>query len=527
MPGAGADYPFGLAVAPDGRQLVYPGTRGGSISLWLDDLTSGASKPLPFTDSAVAPFWSADSTRIGFFAGGKLRVIDLASGNVADLAKVSSPLGGAWNAAGDIVFAEASGGLRMRRADGSEQALTTIDTSAGETAHEWPAFLADGRHVILLVRAKEGSRAGLWLTSIDNGNQRVRLTSAESQAIVTGNTLLFSTSEALMRQRFDPQTSTLAGRSELVGLPVGSGPLDQLFATASADVAIFGPPGTSLRDLQWFDRGGHPLERAGEPSESWDFRASRDGKRLAVTMLDPQVRSLDVWLRDGLRPVPQRLSLSVEADAGGAWSPDGQRVAWIAARRRVTTRAASASGPEQLIATYDAPVTMWDWSPDGKWLVIGRTDPNMQDDLWLQPPIADSAAKPYASIPFNQIQAAVSPDGRWIAYASDESGKHDIYIDTFPAAGHRTRLTTNGGLEPRWSPGKTSEIYFRRGTEIHVVALAESGGKLEAQSTSRLFDAGVDIRAYDVSADGSRFLLNVPAASAPPGPPTMIINWKR
>lgn len=188
-------------------------------------------------------------------------------------------------------------------------------------------------------------------------------------------------------------------------------------------------------------------------------------------------------------------------------------------------RGATADGPEKVIATFEPPVAMWDWSRDGKWLVIGRSDPATQDDLWLQSPAEGGASQAYAKIPFNQIQGVVSPDGRWIAYASDESGKHDIYIDTFPAAGHRTRVTTGGGLEPRWRQD-SRELYFRRATEIHVAALAESSGKLEAQSTSRLFDAGVDIRAYDVSADGSRFLLNVPAASAPPGPPTMIINWR-
>ncbi len=165
-PGAGSDYPFGLALAPDGRRVVYPAAKAGVVTLWLQDLRTGETRALPGTDQAVAPFWSADGSRIGFFAGGQLRVLDLNAGTVAPLADAASPRGATWNAAGDIVFAPAANGALIKRAvDGTIAPFTTLN--AAESAHLWPSFLDDGRHVVFLVTSSDASRAGIWIASLD------------------------------------------------------------------------------------------------------------------------------------------------------------------------------------------------------------------------------------------------------------------------------------------------------------------------------------------------------------------------
>ena len=527
-PGAGSDYPFGLALASDGRRVVFPAAKAGVVTLWLQDLRTGETRALPGTDQAVAPFWSADQSRVGFFSGGQLRVLDLNAGTVASLADAAAPRGATWNAAGDIVFAPAPNGPLIKRAvDGSIAPLTTL--TAEESGHVWPSFLDDGRHLVFLVTSSDASRAGIWIAALDAPESRRRLVAADAQPIVTGRTLLFLNDQTLLAQPLDGQTLDPSGRNTPVGLMVGRGPLGQTFATASSDLLIYGAPGTALRELRWVSRDGATIGRAGEPVDAWDLRIAPDGRRVAITEVDPQLRTLDVFIREGSQPAATRLSRSTDLDESGVWSPDGLRIAWAGQRQNVMIRGAGAVLPEQTIARFDSPVQVWDWSRDGRSLLIGRTHPDTRDDLWIQPPTEGVAAQPYVTTAFNQTFGAISPDGRWVAYASDESGKFDIYIDSFPKPGTRTRITTAGGTEPRWS--RDGELFFRRGSEIHHVELGpghlfqHGGGPLEVTVMNRLFDAGAAVRSYDVSPDGKRFLINIPASSATRSPITLVHHW--
>ncbi len=529
--GAGSDYPFGLALAPDGRRVVYPAARAGLVSLWLQDLSTGETRALPSTDGAATPFWSPDGSRVGFLSEGRLRALDLATGSVTDLVEAQAGRGGAWNQSGDLVFAPGgTSGLMQRSADGTIAPLTTLDREAGESAHAWPAFLPDGRHVAYLVTSSERSQSGIWLTSLDEPTSRTRVSASDAQPVIAGHTLLVLNDTALMVQPLDPATGLAAGRSTLVGVPAGRGPLGQLFATAAADVLIYGAPGSRVRELRWVSRDGNVLGQAGEPADSWDLRIAPDGRRIAVTQLDPQLRTLDVWIREGTQPVPTRLSLGTDVDESAVWSTNGLRVAWVGKRRNIMIRGAGAVLPEQTFATFDPPLQLWDWSRSGDLLLVGRTDPRTRDDLWVVPEGDATKPRAYVTAPFNQAYGAFSPNRRWVAYASDESGQFEIYVDSFPKPGTRVRLTTAGGTEPRWrSDG--SELYFRRGSDVHVVRLSWGqpllgvAQSLTVRSVERLFDAGAIIRAFDVTPDGTRFLVNLPASSAAPRSATMVIHW--
>ena len=532
-PGAGADYSFGLSLAPDGRQLVYPAAKAGVVSLRLHDLSSGATRDLPGTSSAAMPFWSPDMTRIGFFAAGKLRALELASGTISDLVDAPAGRGAAWTRDGTIVFApSATGGLMRRVAAGSIAPLTKLEN--GDTAHTWPSFL-DDRHVIYLVASSQSSRQGIWLASLDDSTPAKRLFASDSQAIVPAHVpsaesqapspaqpplILYLRDLTLVAQPIDATSLEPAGRAEPVGLNAGRGPLGQLFATASDDVLIYGAPGSTLRELRWLTRDGTPAGSTTEPIDAWDLRISPDGRRIVITEIDRQLRTLDVFIRTGSQPAPARLSLSTDSDESGVWSPDGLRIAWAGQRRKVMLRGAGAVLPEQTIATFDTPVQVWDWSRDARSLLIGRRGGDSGEDLWIQSPVEGSAATPYAVTPFDQAYGVFSPDGRAIAYASNESGQFDIYVDTYPKS-KRVRVTTAGGTEPRWSNDRR-EIFFRRGGAVYSARIDST---FQVESITQLFELENAIRAFDVSRDG-RFLVNVPAGNQRANPATVVTNWR-
>jgi Tol biopolymer transport system component len=525
-PGAGPDYPFGLSLAPNGRRLVFAAAKAGLVQLWLRDLSTGDTQVLPGTDEGVLPFWAPDGGTVAFFANGRLKAITLENAGITDLAGAPAPRGGVWHPNGDIIFApdDESGLMRRRGANGGTEPLTAVDKPAGELSHRHPALVDNGRSVVFFVRANEGARQGIWIASLDQPDDRKRLTGSDGHAVTSGNTLLFASGGSLVAQNLDLESRSLVGAPTLIGGPAGVSAHNQLLATLNPDLLLFGEPSTGERELRWVDRSGAALGTLGEATPAWELRIAPGGTRVAVAATDPQLNTLDIWSYDGDRPLPRRISPAIDADESPIWSPDGTRIAWISARRTITARGVMAELPDEVVSRLEHPTRLGDWSRDGQWLVVSQTRAGTRDDLWLIPARPDLEARAYAQSPFNEVHGAVSPDGKWLAYASDESGRFEIYVDAFPTPGTRGRLTSGGGVSPRWNRDGT-EIYFRRGTEIHVVRPALSGALPEAASSDRLFDVRVDIRAYDAAPDGQRFLLNIPAAPTDPRPTSVIVNW--
>jgi Tol biopolymer transport system component len=255
------------------------------------------------------------------------------------------------------------------------------------------------------------------------------------------------------------------------------------------------------------------------------MRVSPDGRRTAVTELDSQLATLDVWIYEGAEPVPRRISPALDVDEGPVWAPDGARLAWTSARTTVMVRGAQAMLPEVRLRRFEQPARVWDWSADDRWLVLGLREEGTKDDLWLLDPRRAENPVAYARSAFSEINAAVSPDGRWLAYASDESGRFEIYADAFPnASGRRVQLTMGGGAEPRWRRD-ARELVFRRGGSLYSVAVKPSAGRLTASNTSMLFESSAGLRAWDMTMDGERFLLNVPAAGREAPPLHVVVHW--
>lgn len=532
QPGSGPDFPFGLAIAPDGRLVVFPGTREGRVQLWLQDLRTGANTPLPGTDAATLPFWAPDGSRVGFFAAGAIRAFTLEGATVEELASAESPRGATWNARGDIVFADAAeGGLTIRTADGATRALTTPDATAGELAHAFPVFLPGGEHLVFFVRtrAEAQAREGVWLTSLAEPSRRVRLVGTASHGMVVAGRLIYSNDGALVTQELDLDERRLSGRATVLGVSVGQTPLGQLLAAAAGDILIYSPPVSSLRQLAWVTRDGEPAGTLGSPGDLWSVRIAPDGRRVLTTVLEPLLRTLDVVQYDGTSLVPARVSLSIDADESPAWSPDGRRVAWISAGRALTVRGAGAVLPAETVRRFDEPARVTDWTPDGTAVVVSRTMAATREDLWIVPVRGEGEPRAVVETPFADVQGVISPDGRWIAYTSDESGQFEVYVealrDRSPGPGTRERVTSGGGSDPRWSRD-SREVFFRRGSAIHAATPALGRGLNAAAATSMLFDTSADLRTFDMTPDGRRFLLNLPAAPAAAPPATLLVNWR-
>ena len=513
---------FGVALAPDGRRLAFSAARDAVSQLWLRDLTSNDTQSLPGTTDALQPFWSPDGSSLGFFADGKLRVYVFADGSVRDLAAAASPHGGTWHPDGDIVFTpDDEGPLQRRSRDGKVERLTTLEPGV-ERSHRFPRVSADGRHLIFFVQASEPVREGIWIAPYHDLAARKRLVKSDAHGLLIDQSLLYSTEGALVAQRID-EGGRLSGRSLLLGTPVGRSAEHELFATAAGNVLLFSLPSSRLRELRWIDRTGTRVGVLGEPMDARDARIDPSGASVAVSRVDPQLNTLDIWVYQGERPLPRRLSLAIDTDEAPVWSRDGRRLAWVTGRHAITIRDANAASPEATLRKFDDPVMVSDW-PDAQSLVIGQTRADTRSDVVIVPVDASAAPRIYAGSPFNEAFGVTSPDGRWLAYASDESGRFEIYVDSFPTPGRRARVSVGGAVEPRWA-SSGAEIFFRRGSEIHVARLRFAGTAApEALSSEKLFDAGAEIRSFEVTPDGDRFLVNVAAPDSGPKPMTVIVN---
>jgi hypothetical protein len=532
--GGGSDYPFGLAAAPDGRRIAFPAARSGLHQLWLHDLTTGATSALPGTDGGVLPFWSSDGRQLAFFSGGHLHALDVRDGSVRTLADAPAPRGGVWHPDGDIIFAPAADSalLRWRAVDNKVEPLTSLDTSGSELSHRHPALVHDGRQVLFFVRASESARQGVWVAPLSAPAERRKLLSGETSAIAMGDLVVYSSDDALVAQPLNPDDLSLSGRPQVLGASVGRDTSHRLLATVSEDLLISAPPMSTLRQLRWADRGGALHGTVGEPMEAWEVRIAPIGSSVAVTRLDPQLGTLDIWTYEGDRPLPRRISSAIDVDESPVWAPSATEIGWVSGRRALTRRGAMAEIVEDTIRRFERPIRVSDWTAGGppvaggatQWMIVSETHPASRDDLWMVPASGGAEPRPLVQSPFNELQGVLSPDGELLAYASDESGRFEIYVDSFPTPGKRARITSGGGSDPRWD--RNGRLYFRRGNEIHTAAVALDAAMPEALSSERLFDAGQDLRSYDVSPDGQRFLLNLPQPDATSRPIGVIVNWR-
>jgi serine/threonine protein kinase len=545
-----------FTLSPDGRQLAFlaPDTDGRN-HVWIRALDSLEPRSLPGTENVQGPpvFWSPDSRFIAFQSGGKLKKIDISSGPPQDICDASVDIiGGAWNRDGVVIFGTVGNGMMQVPAAGGVAALLTT-TGGRNEVHIFPSFLPDGRHFLYL-RAPENP--GIYLESIDVRPEQQssrRILSTPLMAVYAPSAdsgmgrLFFLREGTLLAQAFDEKSLLLQGDPIPVAERVGSLFLSGQFSVSPSGVLAFrgGKTALWLSRLSWFDRQGKQLGNAGEPEaySYTDLALSPDGTRLAATRIDPKAGGEGViWLLDLIRGVSTRFTFDLAPDSAPVWSPDGTRVAFAASRaggNGIYQKATNGSGKEEELVRATGDQLPDDWSRDGRFLLYTHMDPRTHADLWVLPLAGDGTpsgtATPFANTEFSEEQGRFSPDARWIAYASDESGRSEIYIQPFPAppnGGSKMPISRDGGSEPRWRRDGKELFYFSPGGKLMVADVTE-GTTIKASVPRTLFQVPVaqiahnavsaQVFGWDVAPDGKRFLIDTATTST--DPVTVLLNW--
>ena len=532
--------PFSFALSPDGRKVVFVATEKGQNRLWLQALDAVAAQPLPGTDGAVFPFWKPDSGSVGFFSGGKLKRLDLGGGSPRSLANVIFPKGGTWSREGVILFAPTVLDRLWKVSDtGGEPAPATTLSLPNQTAHLFPHFLPDGQQFVFYSRGTPDSE-GIYLGSL-RSQTTTRVTRADSSGIYTTGRLLFVRQEKLVSQRFDPSSGHLTRDPVTVADPVAFSVADSAgaFSASSTGTLIYRATGGApqQRQLVWFDRAGNAVGTLSSPdSNSPEGPAlAPDGRRAAISRMRDGNRDIFLII-DPHRSV--KLTSDASIDLYATWSPDGRWIAFISNRKNGTfdlyRRRADGLGSDELILPSSAHKNLNDWSKDDN-LLYSVFDPKTGYDLWWVPLNEKGAGTPtpFLREKHEERSGQFSPDGRWVAYVSDETGQREIYVRPFPGPGPPSPVSTAGGIAPRWEKSGKELYYIAPDGTLMAAPMTMQGPTLQVGLPVRLFATRIfggggaqpPRSEYTVSPDG-RFLININLGEPTASPMIILLNWK-
>jgi Tol biopolymer transport system component/predicted Ser/Thr protein kinase len=557
------DYAGPVVISPDGRTLAFVTVdTEGRTSLWIRTTDGLQMRTLPDTDGATFPFWSPDSQQIGFFTGDKLRTVAVTGGSPMTVCDVGYARGGSWSRDGTIILArDYQGGIFRVPASGGEPVPVTTLEPDKQSSHRWPHFLPDGRRFLYLSAAhgaKDSGNAEVFLASLDGKENRPVLRSGFDVAYASGY-LLFVRDNRLMAQPFDVKRGRLTGEplptTERV---LGDDTTWKAVFSASENGILAYQDASSRRgsELLWYDGSGAALGPLGPPGVYLGIRLSPNGQRLAIESAEGPVD--DIYVHDIARGARSRLTLGLAFSTNPVWSPDGSRIVFAARRSsadpyEIHEQVSHGAGEDRLLLKTATSAWPTDWSPDGRFILYDQDESPtpgpapglLRRHIWVLPLFGDT--KPFAFIhtKFMERDGQFSPDGRWIAYCSNESGKEEVYIAPFygspPAAQPgavyppaKWQVSVAGGTRPNWSrDGK--RLYYLAGTKLTAVEVRTNRNTIEAGAVKRLFTLPMALPLgafvtrgwrYDVAENGARFVANVMRVENAP-PITLVTNWSQ
>jgi len=531
-------------ISPDGTRIVVGviGQTGRDI-LYVRPLDALTGQPLAGTEGAAYPFWSPDGRTIGFFADGQLRTIDASGGPVQIIAPAPDGRGGTWNRAGVIVYSPTSASSMYQVASGGgvTVAVTKIDGSRHEDSHRWPQFLPDGRHFFYLARTADVNSSEIRIGSIDSEEPASGVVEVGNPVYAAPGYLFYPRGNTLVARAFDEQHLRVTGEEIIIA--------DQVRTNGNVQFAGFSVSANGMliylrnfsegaSELIWADRSGKILGKVGEPGRYFGPTLSPDGSKIAVEVSDAgSSANSDIWIYDAALGSKSRLTFSGtnERNHLPVWSPDGSRLVFSAERgghSQIYEKAINGVGGEHLIVKSDGHQYATSWSLDGRFIAGIQERPEHGGTQFLVVPVTANQ-KPVPFLPGTKgllkfTFPRISPNGKWIAYPSWETGRGEVYISSFPSGTGKWQVSTNGGVMPEWRRDGKELFYLSLNDTLMAAEISERAENPMVGKTQvlfRLHQVPSTNWAYSASPDGKRFLINSVLQPSVPWPITLVVNW--
>ena len=521
-------------ISPDGRMLAFNATdSGGKTQIWLRPLNALTAQPLPGTEGTRRPFWSPDSRHLAFIADGKLKKIDVTGGPPTKICDAPTGVDGSWSPEGVILF-DGTGTdpiYRVAAAGGTPVVAVKADQQHKELQVGWPEFLPDGRQYIYMVINQKVELNSYRIGSLDSEETKPFAPAQSMLVYAPQGYLLFLKDRTLVAQPFDAKAIKTTGEPVPLAEQIGSDAAGLARFSVSRDGVLAYRTGESGSRLLWMDRSGKELDTLGDPGEYQDPNFSPSGDRLAFDLTDTRSGKTDIWVRDLSRGVNSRFTFGPDSSFSPVWSPRGDAIVYASDRDgafAIYQRATSGSGDERLLLKSDALLIPMGFSSDGRFLLYQRQDPKTNWDVFLLPLTGEPKPVTFRATPFREVQPHFSPDGRFLAYVANESGRTEVYVQSYPGPGRTWQISTSGGSDPQWRrDGK--ELYYR-GLDQKLMAVEIRGGDaLEPGLPQLLFQARVSTGAastkYIPDPTGQKFLFVAPLGRDAMTPTTVVLNW--